>query len=70
MDKQKLVCINRDLKYKHHQKIEIGKVYLGYYGRGSVVIYEISSGKYIGCYHMHNFETIDLTRDKKLEQLI
>lgn len=68
---EKYICISRNLFFKHHQKIEIGKIYKGRYNKkfNSVSIYD-NSEDFIGFYNSENFELVDIMRDKKLNAIL
>jgi len=65
---KKVLCISRNEFFKHHLKIEVGKIYLGDgfgFGRG-INIRDISGG-FIGRYHSDQF--VDL-RSHNLEKVL
>lgn len=55
-DKVKVICIKIG-KYTHHQKLEIGKVYLSKdVGKATLSTYNLEDGKFIGYFHKDMFE--------------
>lgn len=71
-DLEKLVCINLDIKFSHHRKLEIGKIYLTHSTSDvdSIAVYSNESGKFIGFFKSENFETIEENRQRKLNSLL
>jgi hypothetical protein len=64
----KVVCISLDQKYKHHRKLEIGKIYDGVITESLIKIYADSD--IFGYYHSYMFLTIAEWRAKRIDLIL
>jgi hypothetical protein len=71
-DLKKVVCLNLDQRFKHHRKLQLGKVYLSHdtSQSDSIAIYDNQNGKFLGFFKSENFESIEDNRDRKLSDVL
>jgi len=64
----KVVCISLDQKYKHHRKLEIGKIYDAVITEDNITIY--TDTDILGLYHSYMFLTIAEWRAKRIDLIL
>ena len=71
IDKIKVICIKIG-NFKHHGKLEVGKIYLSKdVGNATLSIYNTEDNKFIGYFHKDMFEDwITLNRENILSDLL